>query len=97
MLEKVQSRENLPLLSRASDRKTTKRARPEVATVNAGKEQNWPSDDELVLEPSYSVTLSYPHSCDRPNSPKVADITYIQTVNLAVKHCDAVFLRTWKV
>jgi len=56
----------------------TKRTEPDDLIVDLGTVQNLPSNGELVLEPSYSVTLSKRQlpvaSID--NSSNSADITY---------------------
>ena len=60
----IQLREKRPVLTELSDCKITNINEPvdlivDLATVVSL--QNLPSDDELVLEPSYSDKLSYLH------------------------------------
>ena len=77
-LPEVHLREKRPSLVEKSDWKMTKRTEPDDLIVDLGTVQNLPSNGELVLEPSYSVTLSKRQlpvaSID--NSSNSADITY---------------------
>jgi len=53
-----QLREKRPVLIEWSVLKTTVREEPVDVILDGATVQNLPSDDELVLEPSYSDTLS---------------------------------------
>ena len=73
----VQFREKRPLLTELSVWKITKRDELDDVIVDMATAQNLPSDDELVLEPSYSDTLSYLQLawCSKFSSMNVTDTT----------------------